>query len=269
MLADLPTHSVIGLDVALVDYSTTIDWCIQKATASDSVYAVAAANTHVAALARRDPQFRKAILGFDLICPDGWPLVWSVNRRLPARQRLFDRVYGPTLMDKMFEATRGRNDIKHFLLGGKPTTLENLEDKLEKRHPNSQIVGTYSPPCNEWPKDESSRIIRNIQESQANMIWVGLGCPKQEQWISENRDNLPPGIYFGVGAAFSFLAGEVRQAPFVLQKLGLEWLFRVCVEPRRLFRRYLVFNSLFIFFSIRDCIFGSPGVQQDQKERGI
>ncbi len=114
------------------------------------------------------------------------------------------------------------------------------------------LAGTDSPPYADWPADEFARIFGKIAESGANLVWVGLGCPKQEKWIADNLDSLPAGVYFGVGAAFAFHAGEVKQAPAFLQKLGIEWLFRLCMEPRRLWRRYVTHNSLFVYYYLRD-----------------
>ena len=244
--------SVIGLPIAATDYAGAVSWVLERARAGTGVYAVEAANTHVAALARSDRAFGQAMGRFDLICPDGMPLVWSVNSQLPREEKLTDRVYGPTLMLETLKASIGAGELRHFLLGGKAATLAKLTDEFAGRFPGAVIAGTHAPPFGEWPADEFGRICEKIRESGANLIWVGLGCPRQEHWIAANKDRLPPGVYFGIGAAFAFHAGEVRQAPAAIQRLGLEWLYRLCMEPRRLLRRYVVFNSLFIFHIIRD-----------------
>ena len=190
---------------------------------------------------------------FDLITPDGMPLVWSINAQLPPQEKLTDRVYGPTLMLKTIEATDSPDSqYRHFLLGGLDSTLEKLNRNFSGRFPNAKFCGSYSPPFGEWPEDETEKIIIRIRNSGANLVWVGLGCPKQEHWIARNKHLLPPAVYFGIGAAFAFHAGEVRQAPLIFQKYGLEWAYRLAMEPRRLFKRYLTYNSLFLFHILRD-----------------
>jgi N-acetylglucosaminyldiphosphoundecaprenol N-acetyl-beta-D-mannosaminyltransferase len=246
------------MPIAATDYSGAVAWSLARAQAGDRAYAVEAANTHVAALARKDPAFGLAMARFDLICPDGMPLVWAVNTKLPPAAKLTERVYGPTLMLETLKATAGLGEFRHFLLGGRAETLAKLTESFGTRFPGVVIAGGYSPPFGTWPADEFERICAMIRDSGANLIWVGLGCPKQEHWIAAHKDRLPPGVYFGIGAAFAFHAGEVRQAPALVQRLGLEWLYRVTMEPRRLFRRYLTYNSLFLYYSIRDRILGKP-----------
>ena len=249
----MKTVSIIGLPVAATTYAGAVDWILTHAQKTGQTYAVEAANTHVAALARTDKSFGEAMRSFDLICPDGMPLVWVLNSKLDAENKLTDRVYGPTLMLETLQATSGKaSDFKHFLLGGKQSTLDKLTQSFTTRFPEVAIAGTHSPPFGEWPADEFDRISEKILKSGANLIWVGLGCPKQEHWIAANKDRLPPGVYFGIGAAFAFHAGEVRQAPRLIQKLGMEWAYRVAMEPRRLFKRYFTYNSLFLYHLLRE-----------------
>jgi N-acetylglucosaminyldiphosphoundecaprenol N-acetyl-beta-D-mannosaminyltransferase len=239
---------VIGLPIAATDYAGAISWILQKATLRDRPYAVEAANTHVAALARSDHEFANTMAKFDLITPDGMPLVWCLNRQLPPPKKLTARVYGPTLMLETIKATNTQNSPhRHFLLGGKQTTLDKLTTRFAAEFPHATIAGAYSPPFGEWPEDEHQRIIEKISTSNADLVWVGLGCPRQEHWIAQNKHRLPPAIYFGIGAAFAFHAGEVRQSPPLLQNLGLEWAYRLAMEPRRLFKRYFTYNTLFLY----------------------
>lgn len=246
------TIPVIGLPVAATTYAGAVDWILEHAAAAERPYAVEAANTHVAALARHDPEFGESMRRFDLVVPDGMPLVWALNTRLPAGQKLTDRVYGPTLMLETLAATRHRAGFRHFLLGGSQSTLDKLADSFASRFPGTAIAGMHSPPFGEWPADEFDKVCQMIRASGANLIWVGLGCPKQEHWIARHKDLLPPGVYFGIGAAFAFHAGEVRQSPPALQRLGLEWAYRLAMEPRRLFKRYFTYNSLFLYHLLRD-----------------
>ena len=246
-LPDFQTVSVIGLSVAVTTYQKAVEW-IKAAALEDEVYAVEAANTHVAALARHDDSFGAVMAKFDLITPDGMPLVWSVNRQLEEPNKLKDRVYGPTLMLKTIEATQRQSEFKHFLLGGKQSTLDKLQQRFSNDYPETEIAGIYSPPFGDWSEGEFERICKKIKDSGANLVWVGLGCPKQEQWIAKHKDQLPTAVYFGIGAAFAFHAGEVSQAPSWIQKCGMEWLYRLCKEPRRLFKRYFIYNSLFVYY---------------------
>ena len=245
------TVDVIGLPVATTTYSKAVEWICVHARKGDRAYAVEAANTHVAALARHDDEFGKAMAKFDLICPDGMPLVWSVNRQLEKAEKLTDRVYGPTLMLKCIEASEGQSDLKHFLLGGAQSTLDQLEKKFATDYPATKIAGSYSPPFGEWPEEEFEKICGLIRDSGANHVWVGLGCPKQELWIAANKENLPPACYLGIGAAFAFHAGEVKQAPAFFQKIGIEWAYKLCKAPRRLFKRYFTYNSLFLLYLMK------------------
>ena len=250
-MPNIETYQVLGFPVAKTDYASAAEWIFSKASKGDRAYAVEAANTHVLALGRSDAEFQAAIFKFDLICPDGMPLVWSLNQQVSKEEQLKDRVYGPTLMLKTFELSAGTG-LKHFVFGGKEETLEKLSANLKADYPDAELAGTYSPPFGEWPEDEFEKICRLIRESGATMVWVGLGCPKQEKWIGQNLDKLPPAVYFGIGAAIAFHAGEVKQAPSFIQKCGMEWLFRLLMEPKRLWKRYFVYNSLFLYYLVRD-----------------
>lgn len=250
--ADPNTIDLIGLPVAVTHYKEAVEWISTAALAGDRAYAVEAANTHVAALARHQTSFGEAMSKFDLICPDGMPLVWLLNQKLDHADKLTDRVYGPTLMLKTIEASEQQSELKHFFFGGKQSTLDKLTDRFTADYPKAKLVGSYSPPFGNWSEDEFDRVCKKIIKSGANLVWVGLGCPKQEKWIAKHKDQLPPAVYFGIGAAFAFHAGEIKQAPAWLQKAGAEWLYRLCTEPRRLFRRYFTYNSLFLWYALRD-----------------
>ena len=130
--------------------------------------------------------------------------------------------------------------------------LADLRARLVARFPDLQIDLTYAPPFGQWPVEEDERIITAIRESEAQFVWIGLGCPKQELWLARLRERLPARCYLAVGAAFAFHAGRVAQAPLWMQARGLEWIFRLITEPRRLWRRYLTFNSWFVFYWLKD-----------------
>jgi N-acetylglucosaminyldiphosphoundecaprenol N-acetyl-beta-D-mannosaminyltransferase len=241
---DPKTCPVLGNPLAVTDYARAVALVRSWAAGRDRVRAVAAANTHLATLGRHDRAFQAALKQFDLLLPDGMPLVWCMNRFGKAGMK--DRVYGPTFMLHCLEATQG--EFSHFLLGGSQELLEALQQKLCAQFPRLQIAGAYSPPFGQWPADEDARIIERIAKSGAAFVWIGLGCPKQELWLARNKAGLPAGVYGAVGAAFSFHAGRVKQAPRWMQNAGLEWGFRMLAEPRRLWKRYCVYNSLFLFY---------------------
>lgn len=246
-----PTHRVLGSPLAVLDYAKAIalarEWSM-----TEGVFAVEAANTHVISMARHDTAFRHALEKFDLLLPDGMPLVWCMNHGLPREQRLPDRVYGPTFMLRLLEASSHDPTATHFFLGGPQLLLDQLAQRLVRQMPALQIAGAYAPPFGEWDEKEDARILEMIATSGARYIWVGLGCPKQELWIARNKHRLPHGVYFAVGAAFAFHAGQVKQAPRWLQDRGLEWLYRIWSEPRRLAKRYLRYNTLFLYYLLRD-----------------
>lgn len=242
------TAPVLGCPLAVLDYAGAVELVSGWALKKDRPYLVAAANTHVVALARHETGFHHALEKFDLILPDGMPLIWCMNQF--SKTGLCDRVYGPTFMLRCLE-TAGPQ-FSHFLVGGSEELLETLQRKLLEKFPALRIAGTYSPPFGQWPEDEDDRIIRKIQEAGAEFVWLGLGCPKQELWLARNKERLPAGIYPAVGAAFAFHAGRVKQAPGWMQRFGLEWIFRLLAEPRRLWKRYVVFNTLFLFYLVVD-----------------
>lgn len=253
------TCSVLGSALAVTDYKNAVALTQSHARGKNRAFLVAAANTHVVALARHQAQFRGALQQFDLLLPDGMPLVWCINRA--SRAQLRDRVYGPTFMLRALEASGG--NFSHYLLGGSDELLGALQEKLAAKFPTLRIAGAYAPPFGQWPEDEDARILGRIAQSGADFVWIGLGCPKQELWLARNKSKLPPAVYCAVGAAFAFHAGRVPQAPAWMQDRGLEWLYRLLSEPRRLWKRYLVYNSLFAFYLAKDAIGGKTEIRKN------
>jgi N-acetylglucosaminyldiphosphoundecaprenol N-acetyl-beta-D-mannosaminyltransferase len=191
---------------------------------------------------QRDELLRQIHNRAPLVVPDGMPLVWLCRR---AGYRQVDRVYGPELMLQCCEHARGAGG--HFFYGGHPGVAERLAERLESRFPGLKVAGTYSPPFRALSEFESQEIIRLINEADPDYVWVGLSTPKQEHWMAANRAALRAPALIGVGAAFDFNAGLKRQAPRWMQRAGLEWLFRLLSEPRRLWRRYLINNPTFVW----------------------
>jgi N-acetylglucosaminyldiphosphoundecaprenol N-acetyl-beta-D-mannosaminyltransferase len=178
----------------------------------------------------------------DIATPDGMPLVWAL-RSFGAKEQ--KRVYGPTLMLHLCESA-ARNGHRIFLYGGREECLHDLRARLEDRFPGLRIVGSFSPPFRPLNPEETEGIRQRIRDSEADLVFVGISCPKQERWMYENREALPGVVMIGVGAAFDFHAGRVRQAPVWIQRNGLEWLFRLAMEPARLWRRYLLVTPRFL-----------------------
>jgi N-acetylglucosaminyldiphosphoundecaprenol N-acetyl-beta-D-mannosaminyltransferase len=192
---------------------------------------------------QRDPELLKIHNGAGFVSCDGMPLVWSCRR---VQFRDAERVYGPDAMLAMCEVAAQRG-YRVFLYGGKDGVPERLRDRLCARIPGLQIVGVHSPPFRDLTEQEMHNEIEMINAAGADLVWVGLSTPKQERWMATRRPLLDAAVLFGVGAAFDFHAGLVRQAPPVMQQAGLEWLFRLAMEPRRLWRRYLRNNPAFIW----------------------
>ena len=200
-------------------------------------------DVHGIALAQRDAGFRAILNAAFLNTPDGMPLVW-LGRHYVGPQ--VDRVYGPDLMLAVFQATQ-HTSCRHFFYGGAPGVAEELKTKLVARFPGVTVCGTYSPPFRPLNAEEEAAAITLIAERKPDIIWVGLSTPKQERFMAEYLPKLDTTLMVGVGAAFDFHSGRVRQAPRWIQRSGFEWLYRMCCEPRRLGRRYLVNNPLFLW----------------------
>lgn len=196
--------------------------------------------------AQQDPEFRAILNRAFLNTPDGMPTVW-IGRAQGFRH--MDRVYGPDLMHAVCEFTR-QTSYTHFLYGGAEGVAQMLKERLKEKFPGIKVVGTYTPPFRPLTEAEENELTALVNGLKPDIIWVGLSTPKQEKFMAAHLDKFDTTLMFGVGAAFDFLAGRVPQAPRWIQRAGLEWLFRLCCEPRRLWRRYLRNNPLFAL-----CIF--------------
>jgi N-acetylglucosaminyldiphosphoundecaprenol N-acetyl-beta-D-mannosaminyltransferase len=233
---------VLGVPLALIDYERTLDWIDAMVARRERGYVCVAA-VHTVMACQEDPELRAAVLGSSLTVPDGQPLVWAMNL---LGHDLSSRVYGPELMARYCEraATTG---TRMFLYGGRNQgALVQLALNLRRRHPGIKIVGGYAPPFRELDDEERAGIAGEINRSGADVVWAGIGVPKQEKWMAQMRDRLDAPVLIGVGAAFDFHAGLVPQAPSWMQEVGLEWAYRLAHEPRRLWRRYTRYNPLFV-----------------------
>jgi N-acetylglucosaminyldiphosphoundecaprenol N-acetyl-beta-D-mannosaminyltransferase len=234
--------NVLGIGVSVIDQDSAREFLFDAARDGRRGY-VTITNVHSVSEAHGDPEFRR-IFNRALLCtPDGMPLVWM--GRLQGFHSI-RRVYGPDLMLNLFQHSRD-GQFTHFLYGGKPGVADELAHVLGKRFPGAQIAGTYSPPYRALNPDELHALEKRIAETKPDFVWVGIGMPKQERFMAEHAAALTGAtIFIGVGAAFDFLTGRVRQAPKWMQSAGLEWFFRLTQEPRRLWKRYLLNNPLFI-----------------------
>lgn len=199
------------------------------------------ANVHVTMMAHDNPSYRKAVEEADLVVPDGMPLVWAMRLMGSKGQ---ERVYGPGLTLEICRWAQ-QNRVPVYFYGSTPAVLESLRAKLIERFPQLEIRGLYSPPFRSLTAEEDEEDVKRINSSGARIIFVGLGAPKQERWMAAHRDKVQ-GVMVGVGAAFDILSGRVPQAPEWIQKAGLEWLHRLLLEPRRLWRRYFYYNPRFL-----------------------
>ena len=237
------TVDVLGVPLGLTDYESALDWIDQSVTARQRGY-VCVCNVHAVMASAEDPGLRSALLGSSVNVPDGQPLVWALNLLGHA---LDARVYGPELMARHC-ARAAQSGQRLYLYGGRNQgALVQLALNLRQRYPGVRIVGGYSPPHRPLTPDEHEAVIAEINNSHADVVWVGIGVPKQEKWMAEMRPRLDAPVLAGVGAAFDFHAGLVPQAPNWLQESGLEWAYRLVHEPRRLWRRYLRYNPRFVY----------------------
>lgn len=230
------------MPLAISGYEQAMDWMEAFIAAGGRGYVTAAA-VNLVMSALDDPQVRAAVLGATLAVPDGQPLVWALRT---LGHHGATRVYGPDLMEKMC-ARCAQKDVPVYLYGGRsPEALRLLESRLRERFQGLRIVGGFSPPFRQLSAAEREQVAQEINRSDAQIVWVGTGQPKQELWMHRMRPLLDPPLLVGVGAAFDFHAGIVSQAPRWMQRSGLEWCYRLSREPRRLWRRYLTQNPRFI-----------------------
>jgi N-acetylglucosaminyldiphosphoundecaprenol N-acetyl-beta-D-mannosaminyltransferase len=243
VLAQPPrTVEVLGVPLALTDYERTIEWIDGMVTGRARGY-VCVCNVHTVMASNEDPELRSALLGASINLPDGQPLRWAINS---LGHRLTGRVYGPELMSRACGQAAASGQ-RFYLYGGRNQgALVQLALNLRQRYPGVKIVGGYSPPHRLLTGEEQDAVAAEINRSRADVVWVGIGVPKQEKWMAQMRPLLEPPVLVGVGAAFDFHAGLVPQAPNWIQEAGLEWAFRLAHEPRRLWRRYLRYNPRFM-----------------------
>lgn len=203
---------------------------------------VCVTGVHGVSEAQADEEFRRILNGAFLNTPDGMPMVWYGKAN---KSKVMDRVYGPDLMLRICRISP-EHGIRHFFYGGREGVAETLRENLCRKFPELEVVGTYTPPFRPLNEEENAQLADEISRLKPDIVWVGLSTPKQERFMDEYLPKLETTLMFGVGAAFDFHAGLVPQAPHWMQRSGLEWFYRLCKEPKRLWKRYLKNNPLFI-----------------------
>ncbi|RHP34971.1 WecB/TagA/CpsF family glycosyltransferase [Lachnotalea sp. AF33-28] len=245
-LPSVPVCNIIGVNIAAINISRAVLYVNDYLEKLSGEY-ICISNVHTTVMSYDNPNYRviqnKAVLAL----PDGNPL------SVICRSRGFketERIAGPDFMHKLFILSIKRG-YSHFFYGSSPETLEKLRSRLSERYPGLKIAGMFSPPFCEMSPEEDKIITDNINSFRADIIWVGLGAPKQEIWMSHHRGKLH-GLMIGVGAGFDYFAGNIKRAPAWMQACSLEWLYRLCQEPKRLFKRYLYTNTKFLWLLVKD-----------------
>ncbi len=233
--------SILGIRVDHTTYSKTAERITGLALNGIHGY-VCTANVHMVMEAYDDPTFRRVVNSADIVTPDGMPLVWSL-KLLGIKNA--ERVYGPFLTRIICEKAMERG-VPIGFYGGTEEVLGAMVDRLKAKLPTLNVAYAFSPPFRALTKDEDENVLREIQASGVKVLFVGIGCPQQERWMAKHKDRIPA-VMVGVGAAFDFIAGVKPQAPRWMQAIGLEWLFRLITEPRRLWKRYLYHNPRFVY----------------------
>jgi N-acetylglucosaminyldiphosphoundecaprenol N-acetyl-beta-D-mannosaminyltransferase len=239
---EIRTRDLLGIPLAMTDYEQTMDVMDGMVARAERGWVCAVA-VHAVMVAQGDPEMRRALVDSALTVPDGMPLVWAVNM---LGEDLNNRVYGPELMSRYSDRC-AESGHRVWLYGGRDQgSLVQLALSLRRKHPGIQIVGGYSPPFRDLTGEEEEALAAQINAQRPDVLWVGIGVPKQEKWMARMRERLDVPVMCAVGAAFDFNAGRISQAPTWMQDRGLEWTYRIAQEPRRLLPRYLYYNPRFL-----------------------
>lgn len=239
----MKTCNILGININVTNMNETVRYICNNLDKLKGNY-ICVSNVHTTVMAYEDEQYMKIQNSGAMALPDGAPL--SVVSRKRGHKEA-ERVTGPDLMEEIFKISEEKG-YKHYFYGSTQETLDELNIKLNEKYPKLNIVGMYSPPFRKLNGEEDIQIIGEINRRRADFIWVGLGAPKQEVWMYEHKNKVN-GVMIGVGAGFDYHAEKIERAPKWMQKLSLEWVYRLCQDPRRLFKRYMNTNFKFIWLT--------------------
>lgn len=237
---EIPTCDILGVHIAAVNMKWVLEYLRKNIQDLKGDY-ICVSNVHTTVTSYEDSKYLAIQNNALMALPDGGPLS-SLGRKRGYPN--MERVTGPSLMGEVF-----KEGYRHYFYGSTEETLELLKDKLIKDYPNMTIVGMYSPPFRLLTNEEDEEVIKHINDTNPDFVWVGLGAPKQEIWMSEHQGKIS-GLMIGVGAGFDYYAGNIKRAPLWMQEHNLEWLYRLIQDPKRLFKRYLVTNTKFIWNAV-------------------
>jgi N-acetylglucosaminyldiphosphoundecaprenol N-acetyl-beta-D-mannosaminyltransferase len=242
-----PFAEILGVPVGALTLDDLLQVMDRWITDRERHY-ICAVSVHPLVESQSAPDLREIYKAASVVIPDGMPLVWLLRR---AGHAAADRICGPDLMPAMFDRSQ-RTGARHFLYGSTAKTLELLTANLRRQYPSARIVGSYSPPFRDLLPGEDVEIVDHINAANADIVWVGLGAPKQDRWMAAYRPKLDAPVLISVGAAFDMLAGKIRRPPRFIQRSGFEWVFRLMQDPRRLLRRYAKCNFLFALMLLQE-----------------
>lgn len=243
-------YNLMGVDVSATSYAETVDKLFEAVMAG--VPAIASFHAvHSVVTASGDPTLRERVNSFNIVAPDGQPVRWALNTLYKTSLRY--RVDGPETMRYVCRRAAAEKTPIYLYGGANEQVLDQLIAELNRQYPGIVVAGAESPPFRPLTAEEDAAVVERINSSGAKFIFIGLGSPKQDHFAYEHRDSIRA-VQLCVGAAFDFLAGTKKQAPHWMQRNGLEWLYRACSEPRRLGKRYLTTNSIFVYKFLRQCL---------------
>lgn len=241
----LKTCNILGVKINVTNMNDTVKVITENLDNIKGNY-ICVSNVHTTVMSHEDESYKDIQNGGFMALPDGKPLS-IVSKKRGFKEA--ERVTGPDLMEEIFNISE-ENGYSHYFYGSTQETLDILEEKLKEKYPNMKIAGMYSPPFRTLTEEEDKKIVADINKTNPDFIWVGLGAPKQEIWMSKQKNRVN-GLMLGVGAGFDYHAENISRAPKWMQNLSLEWIYRLMQDPKRLYKRYFYTNSKFIKYITR------------------
>ena len=237
---NIPKVNILGVNIAAINMNWLVSFIKENINKLAGEY-ICVSNVHTTVMSYENSEYCNIQNNAILAIPDGGPLATEGKKRGCSQ---IERVVGQDFMKEMFKL-----DYKHYFYGSTQETLDRMLERLRIEYPNIKIVGSYSPPFRELNDEEERKIVNKINETNPDFVWVGLGAPKQEIWMNRHSHNIN-GLMVGVGAAFDYFAGNIKRAPQWMQKLNLEWFYRLMQDPKRLFKRYFITNTKYIWNAV-------------------